>query len=277
MSVRLVILVAVAGCLLTNSAAAQETALDLFQRRIMPIFRSTQPSSCVQCHLASVDLKNYILPSHEDTFVSLRDQGLINVTRPDKSKILTLIRMGEDDRDPLARRIHEKTRQAELDAFASWIQACCKDTVLVQRPPLSAQALARPDASEPVIRHARKDRVLDSFIRNVWSQRMRCFPCHTPYEIDQSNPQHAKLQQRHRDFVRNYGARMNLFKQSPKQTMRHLLAGNKHTSKALPMINLDRPRESLFVLKPTSKVPPKDEAGHPGNHLRCRPFRIRAD
>ena len=53
--------------------------LQIFEERILPIFKSPEPSSCVQCHLSSVDLKDYILPSHEKTFVSLRDQGLIDL------------------------------------------------------------------------------------------------------------------------------------------------------------------------------------------------------
>lgn len=50
-------------------------AEEVFRRRILPIFESPDPSSCVQCHLAGVDLKSYLLPSHEKTFRSLRDQG----------------------------------------------------------------------------------------------------------------------------------------------------------------------------------------------------------
>ena len=91
----------------------------IFQERIMPIFRSEKPSSCVQCHLASVDLKDYILPSHEKTFVSLRDQGLIDVDHPSESKILELIGMGEQDLDAGARLIHAKTRKAEFEAFSA--------------------------------------------------------------------------------------------------------------------------------------------------------------
>src|SRR5262245_29764747 len=72
----------------SDEAIAPSEALALFEQRIMPIFRSPQPSSCVQCHLASVDLKNYILPSAEKTFVSLRDQGLVDVKNPEQSKIL---------------------------------------------------------------------------------------------------------------------------------------------------------------------------------------------
>ena len=57
-----------------GSEFERSSSLALFDERILPIFRSSDPSSCVQCHLASVDLKDYILPSEEKTFVSLRDQ-----------------------------------------------------------------------------------------------------------------------------------------------------------------------------------------------------------
>ena len=98
----------------------------------MPIFKSPQPSSCVQCHLAAVDLKNYILPSLEKTFASLRAQGLVDVAQPEKSKILGLIKMGDKDLDKGEKLIHEKTRQAEYEAFAAWSMNC------VSRPTSSA-------------------------------------------------------------------------------------------------------------------------------------------
>ena len=97
---------------------------EIFDQRIMPIFRSPKPSSCVQCHLAAVDLKNYILPSSERTFVALRNGGLVDTKHPEKSKILSLIRMGDKDLDEGARMIHAEMRQAEFEAFASWIKAC---------------------------------------------------------------------------------------------------------------------------------------------------------
>ncbi len=192
MSHRILVLAALAISVVTCDARGDESAMELFEQRIMPIFRSPKPSSCVQCHLASVDLKDYILPSHEQTFLSLRDQGLIDTANPSESKILKLISMGDSDQDAMAKRIHAKMRQMEFDAFAAWIRACCADKALMQRPRLSVDALAKPAISDEVIRHGRKDRVLDSFIRNVWSQRMRCFPCHTPEEIDASDPKHVK-------------------------------------------------------------------------------------
>src|SRR4051794_28929634 len=76
--------------------SAEPDAAKVFKQRILPIFKSPNPSSCVQCHLSGVDLKNYILPSSEKTFLSLRDQGLIDLKDPPASKILKLINMREE-------------------------------------------------------------------------------------------------------------------------------------------------------------------------------------
>src|SRR5262249_31487825 len=64
------------------AADVASAAQTVFERRILPIFKSPNPSSCTECHLAGVDLKQYILPSHERTFLSLRDQGLVDLENP---------------------------------------------------------------------------------------------------------------------------------------------------------------------------------------------------
>jgi hypothetical protein len=242
------------------------TPAEVFEQRIMPIFRSPQPASCVQCHLSSVDLKDYILPSHEQTFASLRDQGLIDLAQPAESKILQLIRMGDSDPDEGARLIHETTRQAEYEAFAAWVAACCNDPALRDLPRLPAESQARPDRSDEVIRHTRKDRVIDSFARNVWSQRMRCFPCHTPHELDESNPQHRVAIERHKKFLEQYGEdfgeRMNLFRETPEATVASMIEKSRNVRPGeLPILNLADPARSLLLLKPTSKLPPKTAEG----------------
>ena len=243
----------------------------VFEARLKPIFDSPDPSSCVQCHLSAVDLKDYILPSSRETFLSLRDQGLINTERPNDSKILDLISMGESDPDALSQRIHAKNRKAEYDAFSHWIKACCQDKGLLGAKPATTSTKAGPGYSDHVIRHTRKDRVLDSFVRNVWSQRMRCFPCHTPGELDPANPMHKKPIERHRDFVKEYGARMNIFKETPMETMRSLIASSRIIGNSqkvavnqLPLINLEAARMSLLIQKPTAKLPPKDSDGKIG-------------
>lgn len=236
------------------------TPQEVFNQRIMPIFRSPQPASCVQCHLAAVDLKNYILPSCEQTFLALRDQGLVDVNHPQKSKILTLIQMGEQDLDEKARMIHAKMRKAEYEAFSDWIKACCEDETL--RGLAGTTAPVGPQVPLEVVRHARKSRVVDSFARNVWSQRLRCFPCHTPHEIDPSNPRHQGAIKKQREFEAQHSpelvARMRIFKRTPEETLQYLIEASRSTaSDRLPMINIEQPMESLILRKPLSKLPAK--------------------
>ena len=71
-----------AAMLLTYTPIVRaDDAAKVFEERIVPIFKSPNPSSCTRCHLASVDLKDYILPSAKDTFLALREQGLIDLEK----------------------------------------------------------------------------------------------------------------------------------------------------------------------------------------------------
>lgn len=243
-----------------TAPASDREALDIFNQRILPIFRSPNPSSCVQCHLSAVDLKDYILPTAEATFASLREQGLVDIDHPEKSKILQLINMGEADYDKGARLIHAQNRKAEYDAFAAWIRAGAADPKL-RALPAPAQA-AGPAKPPTIIRHARADRVLDSFTRNIWSQRMRCFPCHTPYEIDDQNPKHRVARERLKKMEHELGdlwtARMRIFRQTPEETMDYLIRDSRRRREdRLPLLNLEEPTKSLLVLKPTARLPEK--------------------
>lgn len=266
-----------AAVLLSAHASASEptgddAALAVFQARIMPIFQSPNPSSCIQCHLSSVDLKDYIRPSHEQTFVSLRDQGLIDLEHPEQSKILDLITMGERDPDKGAQLIHARTRKAEYEAFATWIKACCSDPALRALPAAPLGNLAHPDKPDAVIRHARKDRLLDSFVRNVWSQRMRCYPCHTPHELGAGGAPAEQAVARHAELKKQYGARIDIFRETPAATMKKFIDSSRSRSeKQLPLINVENPRQSLLVLKPMSKLPPKAEDGRPGKPSSALP------
>ncbi len=256
----------ISGLVQAGDDAAAPTPLELFEERILPIFKSEKPSSCIQCHLASVDLKDYILPSQEKTFASLRDQGLVDLERPERSKILTLIQMGEKDKDEGVRLIHEKTRKAEYEAFAAWIKACCADAKLRKLPAAGDSDLARPDRPDAVIRHARKSRVVDSFVRNVWSQRMRCFPCHTPHELDPSNPKHQRPIERAKEFAAEFGeavaSRLKIFRETPEETLRYLIEDSRTTPPGrLPLINIEDPLKSLLILKPTARLPKKTDTG----------------
>lgn len=220
-------------------AGAEPTPAEVFEKRLLPIFKSPQPSSCVQCHLAGVDLKDYILPDHEKTFRSLRDQGLIDVEKPERSKILTLIQRGSDDTGE-ATRVSAKARAAEHAAFAAWIKACCGDAKLRAAPKLDESDRAKPARPAEVLRHGRKDRLAESFERNVWALRFRCMGCHT-----EGTPQADK-------HVEKFGPRVAWFKKAGAEaTLEYLLRSR--------LVNLKDPEKSLLLTKPLNLV--KHEGG----------------
>ena len=124
-----------------------------------------------------------------------------------------------------------------------------------------SKAWAKPDIPDVVIRHTRKSRVIDSFARNIWSQRMRCFPCHTPYELDPNNPKHQQPLKKVGNFEKQYGQehaqRLGLFKQTVPETLQYWIERSRQVPEGVyPLINIQQPRHSLILLKPTSKLPP---------------------
>ena len=219
------------------AVAAEPTPAEVFEKRIVPIFKSPNPSSCVQCHLAGVDLKDYILPDAEKTFRSLRDQGLIDLDAPEKSKIVKLIDMGGNAKGPNA--VNAKLRTAERDAFVAWIKACAADPKLKATPKSDEKDRAQPARPVEVIRHARKDQVLESFETNVWAWRFRCMNCHT-----EGTPQNDK-------YRKEYGDRVAWVKKGgPSDTLEYLIASK--------LIDPAKPEQSLLLRKPLGE---KHEGG----------------
>ncbi len=209
------------------------TPSEVFEKRILPIFKSPNPSSCVQCHLAGVDLKNYILPSGDDTFASLRDQGLIDLDSPERSKILALIKMGDAEKGAAA--VHQKAREQELAAFAEWVKGAAADPRMRALPKLDAARRATPARPPEVLRHARKDRLVESFTDTIWAMRFRCMNCHT-----EGNPASDKL-------VKEHGPRVAWFKKAgPEATLEYLRKSR--------LIDIDRPEKSLLLTKPLNEV-----------------------
>ena len=91
---------------------------------------------------------------------------------------------------------------------------------------------------------------------------MRCFPCHTPHEIDPNNPKHAAAIKKQKEFAEQYGEsmadRLRIFRETPEETLAYLIEESSTTSEdRLPLINLADPAKSLLVLKPTARLPKK--------------------
>src|SRR5262249_55933799 len=86
----------------------------------------------------------------------------------------------------------------------------------------------------PVIRHARKDRLLASFEKNVWSLRFRCASCHAP-----GGAEYAKLTKEH-------GPRVGWLKADAAATMQHVMGGR--------LVDKKAPEKSLLLLKALNEV-----------------------
>lgn len=210
-----------------ESAGLPVDPLSIFKQRIVPIMKAQNPSSCAECHLSGVDLKQYIRPSQEETFAAMRDMGLIDVDKPEASKILTFI----NRRPEKPSLVSDKIRKQEYDAFKAWIAVAVNDPELAAAK--TDDAALGPDLPLEVVRHARQDRVLASFVDNVWSEVGRCAACHSP--------------DRNQKQVQEHGAKVSWIKlRDPQATLDYMCDAG--------LIDTDNPEESLLLTKPTMQV-----------------------
>jgi hypothetical protein len=208
-------------------SAAGDSSLAIFNRRILPILQAKDASSCSECHLSGVDLKDYIRPTQEETFAALKAGGLIDTAKPESSKLLAFIAR-KPERPSL---VSDKARLLEFQAFRAWIVAAAKDPKLSRLK--ASDSPIGPQLPDEVIRHARRDRVLASFLDNVWSEAGRCAACHSP--------------DRNQQQVKKHGEHISWIKLSdPQGTLDHLLEHE--------LIDLKSPEKSLLLLKPLNQV-----------------------
>jgi hypothetical protein len=204
-----------------------DDALAIFDKRIKPILEAQKPSSCAECHLSGVDLKDFIRPTQQETFGSLVAGGMIDVKQPGESKLLKFIER-QPEKPSL---VSEKVRREEAAAFRAWISAAVKDNKLLAASKSGGDNPLKVSAE--VIRHARKDRVLTSFMENVWVEAGRCAACHSS--------------DRNQEQVKKHGEKVNWMKPgNPQATLDYLLEAG--------LIDVESPEESLILLKPLLKV-----------------------
>ncbi len=213
-------------------ARGDDTASDIFTRRILPLAKADKPSSCAECHAAGVDLAQYIKDDATATFIALRSAGLVNVDQPEKSKLLELIGRAPEKGDASIARL----RSEELAAFRTWIMVAAKDPKLASAPASSAPI--GPTLPPEVIRHARRDCVLTSFLENVWVERERCAGCHSS--------------DKNQRVVKEHGEHISWIKPNDP-------AGTLATIIDHGLINLVDPDKSKILQKPLGEV---DHGGH---------------
>lgn len=215
---------------LTAAFADDANMPEIFKRRILPLFQAKEPSSCRECHLTGVDLKDYLADDPRRAFLSLRDQGLADVKEPAKSRLLALIAMAPKNSPVVTKELREKEREAVLE----WLTACAADAELVASPPLKPAELAAPKVPPAVIRHERSDRVLASFVETIWADRGRCASCHDPRQNA------AK--------VKEVGGQISWI--VPNDPARTLVEMEEHG-----YFDVKAPERSLILQKPTLGVP----------------------
>ncbi len=222
---RLVAVLVVAG--FVGEAHAESKSLDVFTRRILPIMNSAKPSSCAECHLSGVDLKDYIRADQAETFAALVKGGLIDAKQPQKSKLLEFI-----SRTPAkASIVSAEIRKEELAAFTAWIEEAARDPELLKAKAGSEKL--GPKLPVEVVRHARHDRVLASFIDNIWVEATRCAACHSP--------------EFNKEQVKKHGEQVSwMTPDDPAATLKHLVEAG--------LIDTAEPTKSMILLKPTMQV-----------------------
>ena len=66
----------------------QEELGELYKRRIEPLLAEDRPKSCNECHLSGIDLSLFSRGDACHTMACLSEQGLVDLERPEESKIL---------------------------------------------------------------------------------------------------------------------------------------------------------------------------------------------
>lgn len=167
-------------------------SLELFERKIEPLFSDDHPSTCSQCHLPGVDLQAFARGSACETYACLSEQGLVDTEVPQDSLVLSWIGRAEPD----SKLITQSVIQREYDAFSQWLTyvsdcgACdgakCGDGTKacdLEPEPLRGidPTTVDPGGCEPP--------KLEALFRDaVYVYRGRCAPCHINDHEDPKTP-----------------------------------------------------------------------------------------
>jgi len=204
-----------------HSVAFAETPSEIYQRRILPFVKSPVSSSCSECHLQGIDLKQFLHEDPKRTFNELRARGWVDVDQPENSKLLAFISKRPDDSSDL----QNKVRDAEFEAMRSWICAATSDASFLSVPVAKLDDLGY---ESELVKHVRTDQVIERFITAIWSQLERCANCHSP-----------DRNQKHRE---KHGETMSwIVPRSPSKTLQMLMEKK--------LIDLESPSKSLLRTK----------------------------
>lgn len=242
-----------------NEAACKLSPTQTFHERIEPLLADDRVTTCNQCHLSGVNLTAFARETPCKTWACLNEQGLVDTSDPEGSKILSWILRASPDSD----LITDDVIRAEHDAFLDWIEAnaACPDACAGvacgepdQGPTCSdgTRDDPPPPPDEEDTRGCSDEELEQAFYDDVYAWRGRCAPCHFDTELEAD-----------KDAPRWISAIGNCETGSAVTFKR---------AQALGLFNTDEPKESLLLQKPLddvgggvqhgggAKFTPKDEA-----------------
>jgi hypothetical protein len=224
----------------------EEGSLELYERRIEPLFEADRPKSCSQCHLSGLDLSLYQRETPCEMLVCLVSSGLVNTKRPEDSKLLGWVGRAE----PESTLITERVVAEEYEGLRQWIEynLRCDTCKGVECPSTEGDYKATYCEGTPELATGFDpasvdpggcDRpAIETLYRNtIYSARGRCAPCHyTDHEFDEAKIETAAPQW------------LDVTGECEEAVSRSL-----RVVEARGLMNLEDASQSLLLLKPLKK------------------------
>ncbi|MEO8269893.1 MAG: hypothetical protein ABI557_09235, partial [Aureliella sp.] len=206
--------------------SAQNVASEIYGKRVLPLLRSPAGSSCQECHFSGMELSGFFNDDEAETFAKLRSGGWIDVSNPEKSKLLTFVnRHGKDPTESI-----REVREKERTALTEWLVAAVAQPELLAH---HADADVGLELDATLIRHLRSDQVLTRFNDNIWSEMGRCINCHSPEKNER--------------LVKEHGERMSwIVPHDPEATLIYMRENG--------LIDFDDPAQSELRTKPAGLI-----------------------
>ncbi len=231
-----------AGCVREEPSpvCTSEELGGLYEQRIKPLLAEDRPKSCNECHLSGVDLALFTRGDACQTMACMSEQGLVDLERPEESKILDWIARAT----PSSPLITEAVIQEEYDGFLEWIRwssSCGADVCGPIENPCGSGAtkldcaMSESDEGQPFVDPGDcNDLTREAVFREkVFRWRGRCSPCH--YEGAQAAP----------TVMAPRWISAGPCNQASLETMRTVFASG--------YVDLEQPDQSLLLLKPLAQ------------------------
>jgi len=171
-------------------------------------------------------LSDFFNENEAESFAKLRGGGWIDVSHPEKSKLLALVNRQADDSKELIRAVREQERTA----LTEWLVAAVAQPELLSHKSDTKVGL---ELDETLIRHLRSDQVLSRFNDNIWSEMGRCINCHPPEKNER--------------LVKEHGEQMSwIVPHDPEATLIYLRENG--------LIDFDNPAQSELRTKPAGLI-----------------------